>query len=339
MKMTKRSYAFLTALIVALSGCGVPAASDTLSSSSAPMSQASQPSQPTVEYPTKPVQVVVAASAGGGTDLQIRAIAPFFSKYFGQEMVPMAVPGGSGTIGMTQLANAAPDGYTIGVPYTGGVSIMPSYGDTAYTSESFQYICEYSNSPIVLVVNGKGDVKTLEDLIAKGKAGNVLYSCAPNGAMDLAIQAFAMKAGITMTNVPAEGAAPSITNVLGNQVQAAGLAPMNLKGYIESGDLLPLVIFEAERLKSLPDVPTAKEKGVDMVASVWNGFAVPKDTPDEIVEILRKGFAEILADPECIKAIEALNATMDYFPHDKLEETIENEKAMYGELIKAQGAK
>ena len=121
------------------------------------------------DYPTQPVTCIMAAAAGGGTDLQVRAIAPFFSKYFGQELIPTAMPGGSGTIGMTYLADSTADGYTIGVPYTGGVCIMPGYGQTTYTPESFRYICQYSNSPLVLVVNAKGNIQSVEDLVAYGK--------------------------------------------------------------------------------------------------------------------------------------------------------------------------
>lgn len=284
-------------------------------------------------YPTKAVTCIMAASAGGGTDLQVRAIAPFFSKQFGQELIPTAMPGGSGTIGMTFLADSEADGYTIGVPYTGGVSIMPSYGQTTYTAESFRYICQYSNSPIVLAVNAKGDIKTPQDLIDYGKSNTILYSCAANGAIDLAIQAFAQKLGITMTNVPTEGATPAITNVLGNQVMVAGVHPTNIYAYIESGDLLPLVIFEAERYEKLPDTMTAKELGVDMVVSVWNGLAVPANTPDDVYNTLVDGFAKIFADPDCIAAINTLGSTVDYLTPDELQAKIQQESAMFSELL------
>lgn len=285
------------------------------------------------DYPTQPVTCIMAAAAGGGTDLQVRAIAPFFSKYFGQELIPTAMPGGSGTIGMTYLADSTADGYTIGVPYTGGVCIMPGYGQTTYTSESFRYICQYSNSPIVLVVNAKGNIQSVEDLVAYGKNDVIFYSCAANGAIDLAIQAFAKKQGIEMINVPTEGATPAITNVLGNQVMAAGVHPTNIYAYIESGDLKPLVIFENERYATLPEVPTAKELGVDMVVSVWNGLAVPAGTPDEVYNVLVEGFAKIFADAECIAAINAMGSTVDYLPPEKLTDKIAQESAMFADLI------
>ena len=284
-------------------------------------------------YPTKAVECIMAASAGGGTDLQIRAVAPFFSKKFGKELIPVAVPGGSGTIGMTQLADSSPDGYTIGVPYTGGVSIMPGYGQTTYTSDSFRYICQYSNSPIVLAVNAKGSIKNVDDLIAAGKNDTIFYSCAANGAIDLAIQAFAEKAGIEMLNVPVEGATPAITNVLGNQVQVAGVHPTNIYQYIESGDLIPILIFEAERYPTLPDTPTAKEIGVDMVVSIWNGLAVPADTPDDVYDTLVDGFAEIFANPEVAEAFDVIGSTVDYLSPDELLDKIASESAMFAELI------
>lgn len=285
------------------------------------------------QYPQKSVECVMAASAGGGTDLQIRTIAPFFSKEFGQELVPLATPGGSGTIGMTKLADSPSDGYTIGVPYTGGVCIMPSYGQTSYDQSSFRYICQYSNSPIVLVVNAKSGIKNINDLIEAGKKDTVFYSCAANGAIDLAIQAFAEKAGIDMVNVPVEGATPAITNVLGNQVQAAGVHPTNIYQYIESEDLLPILIFEGERYSTLPDTPTAKELGVDMVVSVWNGLAVPKNTPDDVYNRLVEGFRKIFSDPECISAINKLGSTVDYLAPQEIEAKIEKESKMFTELL------
>ena len=288
------------------------------------------------EYPSEAVTCIMGASAGGGTDLQIRAIAPFFSEYFGQELVPTPMPGGSGTIAMTFIADSKADGYTIGVPYTGGVSIMPSYGQTTYDAESFRYICQYSNSPIVLAVNANGSIKSVEDLIAFGKENDILYSCAANGAIDLTVQAYAKELGISMTNVPTEGAAPAITNVLGDQVDVAAVHPSNIYAYIESGDLLPIIIFESERYSALPDVPTAKEMGVDIVASVWNGIAVPAETPDEIYNKLVDGFAEILANPECIAAFEELNFTVDYLSPEQLSEKITAESAMFTELINSQ---
>lgn len=287
----------------------------------------------TSSYPSKAVECVMCSSAGGGTDLQIRAIAPFFDKYFGQQLIPVAAPGGSGTIGMTKIADSKPDGYTIGVPYTGGVCIMPAYGQTTYNADSFRYVCQYSNSPIVLVVNAKGDIKNIEDLIEKGKKETVFYSCAANGAIDLAVQAFAKQVGIDMMNVPVEGATPGITNVLGNQVQVAAVHPTNIYQYIESGDLLPVLIFEAERYSTLPDVPTAKEMGVDMVTSVWNGIAVPKDTPDEIYNALVEGFASICADPELVAAFDKIGSTVDYLAPAEIEAKIEKETAMFADLI------
>ncbi len=284
-------------------------------------------------YPSKAVECIMAASAGGGTDLQVRAIAPFFSEKFGQELVPIAAPGGSGTIGMTRLADSKPDGYTIGVPYTGGVCIMPSYGQTSYDADSFRYLCQYSNSPIVLVVNAKGNIKDVNDLIEYGKTETILYSCAANGAIDLAIQAFAEKAGIEMINVPVEGATPAITNVLGNHVICAGVHPTNIYQYIESGDLTPILIFEAERYPTLPDTPTALELGVDMVVSVWNGLAVPAGVPDDIYNALVEGFAEIFQDPDCIAAIEKIGSTVDYLSPADLEAKIEKESAMFLELL------
>lgn len=332
----KISVLFLVALMLfAMAGCSGGTASSTAKSTAAKSTAGTSQSQTktTAKYPTKSVQCIMAAAAGGGTDLQIRAISPFFSKQFGQELVPTAMPGGSGTIGMTNLANSAPDGYTIGVPYTGGVSIMPGYGQTSYKASSFRYICQYSNSPIVMAVNAKGNIKTAEDLIAYGKTHTILYSCAANGAIDLAIQAFAYKLGITMTNVPVEGATPAITNVLGNQVMVAGVHPTNIYSYIESGDLLPLVIFNEQRYEKLPDAKTAKELGVDVTVSVWNGLAVPANTPDDVYNTLVDGFAKIFADKECISAIEAIGSTVDYLPPAELQSKIEKEAAMFADLI------
>ncbi len=332
--MCKKIAAIFAAVVMMLSTVGCAKASSSVSSSSTGSSPAASTEEKKgSDYPSKSIECIMAASAGGGTDLQIRAIAPFFSKKFGNELIPTAMPGGSGTIGMTYLADAAADGYTIGVPYTGGVCIMPGYGQTTYDANSFRYVCQYSNSPIVLAVNAKGDIKTAEDLIEYGKTNPILYSCAANGAIDLAIQAFAQKTGMTMTNVPTEGATPAITNVLGNQVMVAGVHPTNIYAYIESGDLLPLVIFEENRYDKLPDAKTAKELGVDIVVSVWNGLAVPAKTPDEEYNTLVEGFAEIFADKECISAIEALGSTVDYLAPAELETKIEKESAMFAELI------
>lgn len=289
-----------------------------------------------VAYPTKPVQIIIPTSAGGGTDLQVRAIAPFFKKYLGQDLINVCRPGGAGTIGTSEFLKAKPDGYTIGVAYIGPTSIQPLYGQTPYKVEDFNFICEFTKNPIVIAVK-TNRYKTVEEFIEYGKTHELKYACMPGGAIDLAIQYFAEKTGIKLTNVPVEGSAPAVTGVLGGQYDAAAVHPQNIISYIKSGELKPIVIFEDKRLATLPDTPTAKEKGIDFSVAVWNGIAAPKDLPTDIRNKLVDGFKQICNDPEFIKAMETQGAVATYSTPEELTQKVKNEAVMFGEIIKKKG--
>lgn len=288
-------------------------------------------------YPSKTVQVIVPVTTGGITDLQVRAMGPFFKKYMGQELVSICKPGGAGIIGTTEYLTAKPDGYTLGCVYTGPISIQPLYGQTAYKANDFDLICQFSFDPIVVMVKGDSPIKTYEDFVEFGKKNTIKYASVPAGVLDISMEIFCRENNIKSKNMPVEGGVPAITALLGGHVDAAVVHPAVILSYVKSGDLRPIVVFENERLDFLPKTVTAKEKGINVVASVWKGIAVAKGAPVNVRKRLEQGFKKICTDPNYIKAMQDMNVTPKYLGSKQLTEKVKKEVAMYERYIKSKG--
>lgn len=272
------------------------------------------------DYPTRTIKIVVPFSAGGGTDLMARAIAPELSERLGGKSVIVEnKAGGSGAIGMSVLQHAKPDGYTLAITSAGPTTLTPNHSDVGYTNKEFAPICQVSSLPIAIFVHVDSGIETLAQLIAKAEKnfGSMTYSTSGAGliqhvTMEMFLQEIG-KPGL-FNHVPFDGGVEAVTALLGKQVDFCVGDSADTSAFINEGTLRCLAVTSEESDPLLPGAPTLKELGYNLVSGSWWGFAAPAGTPGEIIKKLDAAIYDCLQDPELVKIFGNLSQPIDYKP-------------------------
>jgi tripartite-type tricarboxylate transporter receptor subunit TctC len=255
-------------------------------------------------YPNKPIRLIVPFPPGGGNDVIARIVGQKLAERLGQAVVIDNKGGGNGVIGLNALAQAAPDGYTIGVGAAGPMAVNPSlYENLSYDPlRDFVPITNMVNFPLLLVTHPSLKIKTIRDLIALAKAepGKIFYASPGSGnSGHLAGELFNSMAKVQTTHVPYRGQGPAVADLLAGQVQMLYSSIPSVIGYVQQGQLNAIAVGSATRVPSLPNVPTIAESGVPgYEAYSWVGMIAPARTPREIVTRLNREIVQILKEKE-----------------------------------------
>jgi tripartite-type tricarboxylate transporter receptor subunit TctC len=256
-------------------------------------------------YPSRPVSLVSGFAPGGSADITARLIGQWLSERLGQQFVIENRPGASSNIATEAVVRAPADGYTL-LLVTGANATSA----TMYDKLNFSFIRDIApvasvmRCPFVMVVNPSVPAKSVPEFIAYAKANPRKLNMASPGigsGVHIAGELFKMMAGVDMVHVPYRGAGPSLTDLIGGQVQVTFESMPAAIGYIRAGTLRALAVTATQRSEALPDIPTVAEFVPGYDVSAWYGVGAPKATPDGIVEKLNKEINAGLADPK-IKA-------------------------------------
>ena len=259
-------------------------------------------------YPEKPIEVIVGYSAGGGTDVMARTAAPFIEKYLGEgaSIVVKNMPGASGQIGVTEAANAEPDGYTLGTFNLPGMMARTIDRKADYDRDSFTYLANVVNDPNVIVTSKSSGLDTLEKLLEEAKAnpGAITVGMSSLGGDDhFALIKLQNATETEFTIVPFKGSAPARTALLGGHV-AMGI--LNISEIAEFQDQLNVLgVATKERSRFAPDLPTFQEQGLDLVNGSMRGFIAPAGLPDDVKAKLLNAFTQLSDDQEFLDAMAA----------------------------------
>jgi tripartite-type tricarboxylate transporter receptor subunit TctC len=263
------------------------------------------------DYPRRPLQLVVAFPAGGGTDVGARILASFAEKELGQSIVVVNKTGAGGQVGWTEFARSRPDGYTLGFINLPGLNtiILDPERQAIFKADSFVPVINQVIDAGVIWVKGDSPYKNLADLVeAARKAPGKISVCTTGILSDdhLAILMLQEAAKIEFRLVHFDGGAQQLTGVLGGHVEVAF---DNVGGGIlkrmPTGEVRALAVMDPERSKFMPDVPTTVELGYKTVVSNSSrGIAVPKGTPPAIVKTIATAFERAMKNPEHIKKME-----------------------------------
>jgi len=240
------------------------------------------------KFPTKQITIVCQANPGGSSDLNCRTIAPGLQEALGVPVTVENRPGAGGGIGISYGAAAKADGYTITHLPVDIAQLKPA-GNAEVTPADFRFLCRVSYHPAAIAVKADSKYKTIQDFIAAAKAnpGKISVGNSGTGAVwHLSAAQFEQAAGVTFNHIPFEGAAPSITALMGGHIDSVCASAAELRSHVQNGDMRLLCVMGDERFPLFPDVPTAKECGYNVSVLCWLGFGVPKDTPDDVFNTL-----------------------------------------------------
>lgn len=290
-----------------------------------------------LDYPTRPVRIVVPYPPGMGTDVLARRFADFLQKTLGQPFVVENRSGAGGNIGTALVAHAEPDGYTL-LWGTNATSAMNEYlyKHLGYDPrKDFEPIARIVNLGMVLYVKQNSEFRSMGDLVAKAKsnAGTVDVAVPSTTARAL-LQMIVAKTDASFYAVPYSGGAQALTNVLGGQIPVAIDTITASLGAIHAGQIRPLATSLGERSASLPQVPTFREAGVDVQAAAWNACYAPRGTPPEIIRILNRALNAGLEDPALRAAIIRDGAEPTGGTPAQLADLAETDRKAWGPAIK-----
>ena len=258
------------------------------------------------QYPTKPVKIIVAFTAGGTTDIMARTLAQRLSERFKQPFVIENKPGAGGNLGTEVVARSAPDGYTLIVNSVGPMAVNPTlYKNLSYNPlTDLVPVAQISDVPNVLVVPASLKVANMDTFLAYAKArqGDLNYGSTGIGTSShLSSFMLASRAGFTATHIPYKGA-EVLKDLLTGRLQFMFATIPSVIAHIKSGALVAIAVSSTKRSRSMPEVPTVSESGFPgFEAGSWFGIFAPRGTPADVIAVLNKATNEIIVE----KAIES----------------------------------
>lgn len=252
------------------------------------------------DFPSEQIEMIIPWAAGGGTDVMSRQLATLAEDTCGTRFVVSNQTGAAGATGHQAIADADPDGYTIGT-LTTEAAILSHLGTGDFTPEDFTGLTQLAANPALLAVDAGSPYESFDDLAQALEAGEVVRAATNGrgGTWDMAARGLGQELGAHFTEyVPFNGAAEMIPAVLGGQVEALSPSAGEVLQQIQGGDLRGLAIMADERLADLPEVPTLSELGVDWTMGSWIGVAAPAGTPENRVAILDECLNEAVESEE-----------------------------------------
>ena len=256
------------------------------------------------DYPNRPIRVIV-PYAPGGTDHQIRALAPTFARLLGQSLVIENREGGGATVGTALVKQAKPDGYTLLYTGTGALTVAPNVRKQSYALDDFAPIGNVIGTPYLIATGPGAPYKSLAAMIAwaKQNPGQASFgSAGQSTATHLAGEAMAAAAGITVLHVPFQGIAPAVTAALGGHVHMALGLPGAIMPQVNAGKLVALATTGSQKLDLLNNIPTLSDQGVPFANLSRFGLLAPREVPEEILQKLSAALAQAVQQPEFLEA-------------------------------------
>jgi len=290
-------------------------------------------------YPERPITLIVAYPPGGGTDLVARSLAPFIEKNLGgAKIVIVNRAGAGGEVGFAALANAAPDGYTIGFVNTPPLLTIPIERTAQFHWQRFEYIGNIIDDPCNFSVHADTPIRNLAELAAYARAhpGEVTVGTTGIGSDDhIAMLKFERAAGVKMRHVPFKGSADVRAAIAGKQILVAAINIGEALGYQKGGTpLRNLVQMSPARTNLAPELATAREQGYDIEMSSLRGLAAPKGIAPDVRERLVKAVAQSVADPEFQAQAAKFFAPMRYLAPAEYEALVRDADVMYRAMWK-----
>jgi len=293
----------------------------------------------------KPIRLLVPFTPGGSSDILARALAPKLGAALGTTVLIDNKPGAGGSLAAAEVARAEPDGLTLLMGHIGTLAVNPSmYPKLPYDPvKSFAPVAWVARVPNVLVVNAASAAKTFKEFIelARAQPGRLSYSSGGNGsAAHITFEYLKLRTNIRVLHIPYRGTAPSVTDLIAGQVDATFTGAPAVLPHVRSGRLRALAVGSAQRLPSLPEVPTVAESGYPgFEADQWYGIVAPAGTPAAVVVRLNAEINKALALPDVARQLALEGAVPMPTTAKAFGELIAREIPRWAEVVKAGNVK
>ncbi len=269
-------------------------------------------------WPSRPIEWIVPFGPGGA-DVLARTLAPFMERHIGNNARIGVVnrTGAGGEIGFTAIATARPDGYTFGNLHAPAFLTVQHERQARFTFDSFSYIGNVETETASIFVAPNSPHGTIQDLVAFARANPRRLTIGLPGlgtAMHLATLAFARAAGIEVTLVPFAGGGLARAAVMGGHINAATFGTGDGVSFVRDGQIRILGSMSTTRSQALPDAPTMREQGIDVIAGTDRGLAAPAGLPPAVMERLTEALANAMRDPEFLAAARERGMALNYMP-------------------------
>ena len=294
-------------------------------------------------FPARPIKLVVGFTPGGGVDINARLLAGKLSELLGQQVIVENKPGAGTNIANEFVAKAAPDGYTL-LMNTSAVTInMSLYKNPPFnTLRDYAPVAVFSDSQNIMVVNAAKPLRTPADVIAaaRAKPGALTYGSAGAGSTQhLTGELFKLQTKTDVLHIPYKGSAPALTALMAGEVDMVFINVPAILSHVKSGRLRPLAAAGAKRSEIMPEVPTLRESGVDLVMALWYGVLAPAGTPKDIVAKLaaainKAAFAPDIKQRLLDQGAEPVGSTPEQFGA-----MLRDEVPRWAEVVRAAGIK
>ena len=297
-----------------------------------------------LQYPVRPIRLIVPFPPGGGTDTMARVVAPKLSEYLGQQVVPENRGGAGANIGAELAAKSPPDGYTVML-----ATITNAIGATLYTrlnydlARDFAPITQLATTPHILVVHPSVPVKSVKEFTAftRARPGELTYSSSGSGSSaHLAGELFSSLTGTKMVHVPYKGGGPSMIALVGGEVSLCFATMPSAVGYVRAGRLRGIAVTTEKRSPSMPDLPTIAETGIKgYEAGSWYGLSAPAGTSKDIIARLHAETVKVMALPDVKERLFNAGFEVVISNPEQFAAFTRSEIQKWGKLVRATGLK
>ena len=295
------------------------------------------------EYPTKPVKLIINFSAGGTTDTAARVMVSKATEVLQQALISMNKPGAGGTLGISQVARAKNDGYTIGTCNMPAIAVIPQIRDVPYDPfKDIVQICAVMPYEYGLLVRGDAPWNSWDEFVAYVKAnpGKVTYGSVGTGTTNHLVTArIGKELGLDWKHVPFQGGVKATAALLGGHVDIINNTTASVASSLKAGKIKALLVTSEDRFSLTPDVPTMKERGFGFSQISYMSIVAPAGIPEEAKDLISKAFEAATEDQGVIKILGKLDLHPKFMSGEEYQALLEKLSVEWGRLLPELGVK
>ncbi|MCR0984688.1 Bug family tripartite tricarboxylate transporter substrate binding protein [Roseomonas populi] len=290
-------------------------------------------------FPDRPITIVLPYSPGSAADSYGRALGEHFTRVLGQSVVVTNRDGGSGVVGMRFVATSPPDGHTLGLTPMTAIVVQPHLvRNTGTEPANFAPVCGTNENVLGVIVRADSAIRDLPGLVAEGKRRAMSYgSPGPNSLPQLAVFRVQRAAGVEFNHIPFRGDPPHLNEVLAGRLDFSAAVVASAAGLLDSGRLRLLAVFSDKRHPDYPDVPTAREQGIDALQYSPVGLYAPAGTPEPVLAQLEEACRSGVQEEGFQRVAKQLRLVLDYKSRAEFTRLIRSEYEVYGPMMRALG--